>query len=107
MKTSKFKMPLLAVLVALGLIVTQSAFKPKLVGQTYYYNTAVSPAVWQNAGTLHEDSNGDDGYDENSYRCEDNIEQNCTAQFESTSPTLPASSTPLPGSLKAGDFAIN
>lgn len=106
MKTLKNRMPLLAVLVALGLIVTQSAFTPKRVGQTYYYNTGVSPAVWQNAGTLHEDSNGDDGYDDNSYRCEESP-SNCTAQFESSSPTLPASSTPNPGTLKFGAFAIN
>lgn len=101
------KLGMVLVLLTATLFITQSAFTTKKFNQLYYYDN--SSNQWVNAGSLHEDSTPDENgdYDPNSFRCEINDEQDCSAMFDSTSPTLPASAIPQAGTLKRGDFVIN
>jgi len=100
------KFGLVLLLVAATLVVTQSAFMSNKSAQLYYYDSGNN--VWQNAGSLHEDStpDGNGDYDPNSFRCEDE-EQICSGMFDSTSPTIPGSNTPIAGTQKNGQFVLN
>lgn len=100
MKTIKINLPLMALLLGVCLIFTQSAFKGKR--DTILYGRVVieDEVTWQDLTTATIDSSLP--YAHNSYRCTP-ATGICTAEFDDTNPPIDNSSTPT-GSETTGKF---
>jgi len=91
MNLLKVKSPIYAALVALVLVVSQSAFKPAktdvLYGKDYNPTTG-----WKDLTGINVDNSFP--YAENTYSCVAQEDETCTGEFDSTTPPTSSTSTP-------------
>lgn len=94
---------LAVVLMAAGVITTQSAFKAKRVTSLYH----IVGSNWEKTNRSYDQTPTPGvGYDPHSYRC-DGLAGTCSAEIESTAPSIPVSSNPTLINQKAGTFTPN
>ena len=94
------KIGLVLILIAVGLITTQSAFKSKRA-MVLWGKDASQANGWKNLTGISESSTSP--FPSNSYRCNSNLSNICSAEFDSDNPPVDETSIP-DGSTRAGDF---